>query len=142
MRRALIIGISGQDGAYLARRLLQCGHEVREFIQWTAEDLGIRLRFEGAGVDEIAVVESVSGDKAPALKASAVVVKIDPRCFRPTEVETLLGDPSKAKEIFGWVPEISARAMCREMVEEDLKAAHRHALLKQHDHDIAVSRQH
>jgi GDPmannose 4,6-dehydratase len=117
-------------------------YSVREFIQWTAEDLGIRLRFEGTGVDEIAVVESVSGDKAPALKAGAVVVKIDPRYFRPTEVETLLGDPSKARELLGWVPEISAREMCREMVEEDLKAAQRHALLKQHGHDVAVARQH
>jgi GDPmannose 4,6-dehydratase len=117
-------------------------YSVREFIQWTAEDLGIRLRFEGTGIDEIAVVDSVSGDKAPALKAGAVVVKIDPRYFRPTEVETLLGDPSKAKQLLGWEPEISAREMCREMVEEDLKAAQRHALLKQHGHDIAVARQH
>jgi GDPmannose 4,6-dehydratase len=117
-------------------------YSVREFIRWTAEDLGIQLRFEGSGVDETAVVEATNGDRAPALKPGDVVVKVDPRYFRPTEVETLLGDPSKAKEILGWEPEITAREMCREMVEEDLKAAQRHALLKQHGHDIAVARQH
>jgi GDPmannose 4,6-dehydratase len=117
-------------------------YSVREFIRWTAEDLGIQLRFEGSGVDEKAVVESVTGDKAPALKPGDVVVKIDPRYFRPTEVETLLGDPSKAKQLLGWEPEITAREMCAEMLAEDLKAAQRHALLKQHGHDIAVARQH
>jgi GDPmannose 4,6-dehydratase len=117
-------------------------YSVREFIRWTAEDLGVQLRFEGSGVDEKAVVESVTGDKAPALQPGAVVVKIDPRYFRPTEVETLLGDPSKAKQLLGWQPEITARQMCAEMVAEDLKAAQRHALLKQHGHDLPVARQH
>lgn len=117
-------------------------YSVREFIRWTAEDLGIQLRFEGTGVDEKAVVETISGDKAPSLKPGDVVVKIDPRYFRPTEVETLLGDPSKAKEILRWEPEVSAREMCREMVAEDLKTAQRHALLKLHGHDVAVARQH
>jgi len=117
-------------------------YSVREFIRWTAEDLGIRLRFEGTGVDEKGVVESVSGDKAPALKSGDVIVKVDPRYFRPTEVETLLGDPSKAKRLLGWEPEISAREMCRENVVEDLKTAQSHALLRQHGHNIAVARQH
>jgi GDPmannose 4,6-dehydratase len=117
-------------------------YSVREFIRWTAEDLGVRLRFEGTGVDEKGVVESVSGDKGPALKSGDVIVKVDPRYFRPTEVETLLGDPSKAKRLLGWEPEISAREMCREMVVEDLKTAQSHALLRQHGHNIAVARQH
>jgi GDPmannose 4,6-dehydratase len=79
---------------------------------------------------------------APALQPGDVVVKIDPRYFRPTEVETLLGDPSLAKKVLGWEPEITAREMCAEMVAEDLKTAQRHALLKQHGHEIAVARQH
>src|SRR5690606_7471366 len=81
-------------------------YSVREFIQMSARQLGITLRFEGEGVDERAIVAAVEGDKAPALKPGQVVVKVDPRYFRPTEVETLLGDPSKAKNSLGWVPQI------------------------------------
>jgi GDPmannose 4,6-dehydratase len=116
-------------------------YSVREFIQWSAEELGISLRFEGEGVEERGVVESVAGDKAPALKAGDVLVKVDPRYFRPAEVETLLGDPAKAKELLGWEPEITAREMCAEMVAEDLKSARKHALLKSHGHEVAVSRE-
>ncbi len=117
-------------------------YSVREFITWAAADLGITLRFEGTGVDEQGIVESVSGDLVPAVKTGDVIVKVDPRYFRPAEVETLLGDPAKAKELLGWVPEITAREMCAEMVAEDLKVAQRHALLKQHGHEVAVARQH
>jgi len=112
---------------------------VREFIQWSAEELGIGLRFEGEGVDEQAIVSSITGEKAPGLTVGDVIVKIDPHYFRPTEVETLLGDPSKAKTKLGWVPEITARDMCREMVRSDLVLAERHALLKRHGFDIKVS---
>jgi GDPmannose 4,6-dehydratase len=114
-------------------------YSVREFIRWSAAELGVSLRFEGEGVDERAVVEALVGDKAPALKVGDVVVKVDPRYFRPAEVETLLGDPSKAKNKLGWVPEITVQEMCAEMVAEDLKVAQRHALLKHHGHDIPVS---
>lgn len=114
-------------------------YSVREFIQWSAAELGIELRFEGEGVDETAVVVSVSGESAPAVKPGDVVVKVDPRYFRPAEVETLLGDPTKAKEKLGWVPEITVQEMCAEMVQEDLQAAKRHALLKAHGHDVPVS---
>jgi GDPmannose 4,6-dehydratase len=114
---------------------------VREFIQWSAEELGISLRFEGEGVEEKGIVESVAGDKAPAVKKGDVLVKVDPRYFRPAEVETLLGDPAKAKELLGWEPEITAREMCAEMVAEDLKSARKHALLKSHGHEVAVSRE-
>jgi GDPmannose 4,6-dehydratase len=76
-------------------------YSVRQFIKWTAEELGITLAFEGKGVNEIAIVEAITGDKAPALKVGDVIVKIDPRYYRPTEVETLLGDPSKAKVNLG-----------------------------------------
>jgi len=89
-------------------------------------------------VDEHAVVESIAGDKVPALKVGDVVVKIDPRYFRPTEVETLLGDPSKAKEKLGWVPEITVQEMCAEMVAGDLAQAKQHALLKRHGFNINV----
>lgn len=112
---------------------------VRQFISWSAEELGVTLRFEGEGVDEVGVVESVEGANAPAVKPGDVIVRIDPRYFRPAEVETLLGDPSLAKERLGWVPEISTRDMCAEMVSEDLKTAKRHALLKEHGMDLPIS---
>jgi GDPmannose 4,6-dehydratase len=75
------------------------------------------------------------------VKAGQAVVKIDPRYFRPAEVETLLGDPSKARNKLGWVPEITAQEMCKEMVEHDLQEAKRHALLKQHGYRIAVTQE-
>jgi len=101
-------------------------HSVREFVGFAAAELGIELRFEGEGVEEVAVVErsDYSG-----LKAGEVIVRVDPRYFRPAEVETLLGDPSKAKAKLGWAPEISVQEMCAEMVAEDLQTARQHALL-------------
>lgn len=114
-------------------------YSVREFITWSAKELGITLRFEGEGVDEQGIVEAVEGDDAPNVKVGDVVVKVDPRYFRPAEVETLLGDPSKAKEKLGWTPEITTQEMCAEMVAEDLKVAKRHAFLKEHGYDIPVS---
>ena len=114
-------------------------YTVRQFITWSAEHLGIKLRFEGTGVDETATVEAIEGDNAPALKVGDVVVRIDPRYFRPAEVETLLGDPSKAKQKLGWVPEITVQEMCAEMVAHDLQSAKRHALLKRHGFDVAVA---
>lgn len=114
-------------------------HSVRDFIRWSAEELGIRLEFRGDGVEEIGVVAEVSGDKAPGVKPSDVIVRVDPRYFRPAEVETLLGDPSKAKTKLGWVPEVTAREMCAEMVAADLKIARRHALLQTHGLQLPVS---
>lgn len=114
-------------------------HSVREFITWSAADLGIALEFSGTGIDEIATVTAIEGDKAPALSVGDVVVRVDPHYFRPAEVETLLGDPSKAKQKLGWEPQITAREMCAEMVAEDLKTARRHALLKAHGMDVPVS---
>ena len=114
-------------------------YSVRQFIQWSAEELGITLRFEGQGVDEVAIVDTIEGDNAPALKVGQAIVKIDPRYFRPTEVETLLGDPSKAKAKLGWVPEITVQQMCAEMVATDLQAAKQHALLKANGYQINVS---
>jgi GDPmannose 4,6-dehydratase len=114
-------------------------YSVREFIQWSAAELGVTLRFEGDGVEERAIVESVEGDRAPCLKVGDVVVRVDSRYFRPAEVEMLLGDPTKAKTNLGWVPEITAQAMCSEMIAEDLKVAQRHAFLRQHGQDVPLS---
>ena len=112
---------------------------VREFITRSAAQLGVTLRFDGTGVDEVGSVAAITGDKAPALAVGDVVVKIDPRYFRPAEVETLLGDPTKAKDKLGWVPEITLDQMIEEMVAHDLDQASRHALLKTHGYDVAVS---
>ena len=114
-------------------------YSVREFIIWSAAELGISLRFEGQGVDETAIVDKIEGDMAPALKVGDTILRIDPRYFRPSEVETLLGDPSKAKKELGWVPEITAHEMCVEMVAQDLKTARRHALLKKHGLELPVA---
>lgn len=108
-------------------------YSVREFIRWSARELGLTIEFSGGDVEEIGTVSAIEGDLAPALSVGDVVIRIDPRYFRPAEVETLLGDPTKAKDKLGWVPEITAQEMCAEMVREDLKAARRQALLRQHD---------
>ena len=114
-------------------------YSVREFITWSANALGIDIEFRGSGIDEIGVVRGISGDLAPRLTVGQEIVRIDPRYFRPAEVETLLGDPSKAKAELGWEPEITAQEMCKEMVEEDHKAARRLALLKDHELELPVS---
>jgi GDPmannose 4,6-dehydratase len=107
-------------------------HSVRDFIVWAARELGIWLRFEGEGHEERAVVEAVTSNDAVAVKPGDTIVRVDRRYFRPAEVESLLGDATKAREKLGWVPEIPVREMCAEMVAEDLKIARRHALLKAH----------
>jgi len=114
-------------------------YSVREFIIWSAAELGLTLEFTGSGVDEIATVTAIAGEDAPALSVGDVILRIDTRYFRPAEVETLLGDPSRAKAVLGWEPEITAQEMCAEMVAEDLKTARRHALLKEHGLDLPVS---
>jgi GDPmannose 4,6-dehydratase len=112
---------------------------VRQFIVWSSLELGITLRFKGEGLDEIAIVEAIIGHNAPALKIGDTILRIDRRYFRASEVETLLGDPKKAKEKLGWSPEVSVQEMCAEMVLEDLKIAKRHSLLKEHGHEIPYS---
>ncbi|MEN9315759.1 MAG: hypothetical protein RIS35_2152, partial [Pseudomonadota bacterium] len=114
-------------------------HSVRDFVRWTAENLGVTLRFEGSGIDEHAVVERIDGDLAPGMRPGDVVVRVDPRYFRPAEVGTLLGDPTRARERLGWQPEISARQMCAEMTAHDLREAKRHALLASHGYRQPVS---
>jgi len=116
-------------------------YSVREFIIRSAAQLGITLRFEGAAEKEIAIVAKIVGDKAPAIQVGDVIVKIDPQYYRPTEVETLLGDPSKAKQKLGWTPEITLDQMITEMVTHDLNAAKQLALLKQHGYTVAVGKE-
>jgi GDPmannose 4,6-dehydratase len=114
---------------------------VRQFIIWSADELGLTLRFEGEGDNEKAIVDKIVGDRAPALKVGDVIVAVDPRYFRPAEVEALLGDPTKAKQKLGWVPEITVQEMCKEMVLEDLKLAQQTASLRKQGHQVSVSKE-
>jgi len=118
-------------------------YTVRQFITWTAEALGMQLRWEGTGVNEVAYWTNAPvpcrADFSPPNPSEIPVVRIDPRYFRPTEVETLLGDPTKAKQKLGWVPEITAQEMCQEMVAHDLAQAKQHALLKANGYNVNVS---
>ena len=114
-------------------------YSVRQFITWAANALGIDIDYRGSGLDEVGFVTGISGDLAPKITVGQEIVKIDPRYFRPAEVETLLGDPSKAKTELGWEPKITAQEVCEEMVAEDHKAARRLAILKEHDLELPVS---
>jgi GDPmannose 4,6-dehydratase len=114
-------------------------YSVREFITWSAAELGLTLAFEGEGVEEVGRVVAIDGDKAPAVSLGQILVRVDPQYFRPAEVETLLGDPARAKDKLGWVPEITAQEMCAEMVAEDLATAKRHAFLKANGFELPVA---
>ena len=111
-------------------------YSVKQFIVWSAEALGIILEFNGNGLDEVGRVVDIKGDKAPGVKIGQEIVKVDKRYFRPSEVETLLGDPSKAKKELNWEPTITAKEMCEEMIEEDLKTAKRKELLRKYNLDV------
>lgn len=112
-------------------------YSVRHFVELAATQLGINLRWEGEGVEEKGIVVSVEGNDAPAVQPGDVIVEVDPRYFRPSEVETLLGDPSKAKERLGWTPQITLQEMIAEMVAADLDQAKRHRLLQEHGFEVA-----
>jgi len=114
-------------------------HSVREFIGWAASDLGITLAFEGIGLGEVGRVAAVIGDCAPGVKVGDIIVRIDPSYFRPAEVETLLGDATRARERLGWEPTTTAREMCREMLAHDLGVARQHALLRASGFDVPVN---
>ncbi|MDA8926827.1 GDP-mannose 4,6-dehydratase [Gammaproteobacteria bacterium] len=113
-------------------------YSVRDFIKWVAEDLDLVIEFSGTGINEIASVKNITGNKAGSIKKGDIIMKIDPRYFRPTEVETLLGSPKKAKEKLGWEPEISAREMCTEMVNHDYKNSCRLKMLKNEGYSIEI----
>jgi len=114
-------------------------YSVRDFVIWAAQALGITLRFENQGISEYGVVEKIEGSNCPAMYVGQVIVRVDPRYFRPTEVDTLLGDSSKAKTQIGWTPIITVQDMCKEMVSEDLLEAQRYAILKKHGHKTTMS---
>ena len=107
----------------------------------SARELGIELEFKGSGLKEIGIVKSINGDKATKVKVGQEIVKVNPKYFRPAEVETLLGDASKAKKLLGWEPEISLQEMCSEMVANDLNIAQKNSLLRDHGYEIAVSKE-
>lgn len=114
-------------------------YSVRDFVNLTAKALGVELEWQGTGVEERGVVVGVTGDLAPALKSGDVVVKVDPKYFRPAEVETLLGDPTKAKEKLGWVPKISLEELVQDMVNHDVEQAQKHALLQKGGFNVSMS---
>lgn len=105
-------------------------YSVRDFITWSAAELGIEIKFTGDGLEEHGIVVSVDQSLAPEVKPGDVIIRVDPRYFRPSEVETLLGDPTKAKDKLGWVPKITAQEVCAEMVANDVKEAKRAKLLR------------
>jgi GDPmannose 4,6-dehydratase len=104
-------------------------YSVRQFVERSAAELGVTIRFEGEGAQEVGVVAAVTGDKAK-LKVGDVIVKVDPRYYRPTEVETLLGDPSKAKNKLGWTPRTTFDELVKEMIEADYTSARKDSLIK------------
>jgi GDPmannose 4,6-dehydratase len=114
-------------------------YSVRSFVELAARELGIEIAWQGEGVNERGVVASIGGDKAPGVVMGQPIVAIDPQYFRPTEVETLLGDPGKARDRLGWEPRTSFAAMVQEMVECDLDTARRHKLLASHGYNVAIS---
>lgn len=116
-------------------------YSVREFVLMCGEMLGLRIVFRGKGTDEVGVVDSVSGDKAAGVSAGDVIVRVDPRYFRPAEVETLLGDARLAREHLGWKPEVGIEQLCQEMVDVDLDAARRIALLRSRGFDTILPRE-
>lgn len=119
-------------------------YSVRQFIEMSAAELGISIKWQGSGVDETGVIDESSPllkTNQATLKSGHVIFRIDPRYFRPSEVESLLGEPTKAKEKLGWVPEITVQEMCKEMVAFDLEQAKRHSLLKEHGYNVSVSKE-
>ena len=116
-------------------------YSVRKFIEWSALELGITIRFEGSGLDEVGVVDSIEGTDAPALKVGDVILRVDKRYFRPAEVETLLGSPKKAKDKLGWEPEITVQDMCSEMVKHDLENAKKNILLKNNGYQVNIPKE-
>jgi GDPmannose 4,6-dehydratase len=111
-------------------------HSVRSFVDKAAAHIGVEIQWTGSGVEEFGVARSVRSDMAPGIKSGDTIVRVDPRYFRPTEVETLLGNADKARNELGWVPEISFDELVAEMMETDIQDARRHALL--HDNGLGV----
>jgi GDPmannose 4,6-dehydratase len=113
-------------------------YSVRQFIIWSAECLGIHLRFEGSGLNEVGIVDAIDDPSSTSIQVGDMIVSVDPRYFRPTEVDALLGDPTKARQKLNWEPQISVKEMCAEMVAEDLNIAQQTALLRTHGHNVRL----
>jgi GDPmannose 4,6-dehydratase len=113
-------------------------YSVRQFITWAAKNLGISIEFEASGLSEVGVVKKITGNDAPMVSVGDVIVRIDSRYYRPAEVETLLGDATKAKEELGWTPEINVQDMCMEMVSADLLDAKRNAMLRDCGYPVVI----
>jgi len=111
---------------------------VREFVKLSAANLGLTVEFKGSGLDEKGIVTHIEGDNAPAISVGDEIVAVNPRYYRPTEVETLLGDPTKAKEKLGWEPEITVEEMCQEMIEHDLVDAKKEKFLSDNGYEISI----
>jgi len=120
-------------------------HSVREFVERAFREIGIKIAWKGAGIDEVGIIESFQDSQSSVggplssitdLRSGDVVVRIDPRYFRPTEVEYLLGDPTKAREKLGWEAKMSFNDLVKIMVEEDLKEAERDALIEKQGYKI------
>ena len=107
-------------------------YSVREFLVWSAEELGIKLSFKGSGIDEVGYIEDITGNDTKDLNVGDEIIRVDSKYFRPAEVESLLGDPTKAHEKLGWKPKITARELCTEMIKEDLESAKKDRLLSEH----------
>ena len=116
-------------------------YSVRQFIEWSANELGITLKFNGVGLNEVGVIDSIKGDHSPAVGIGDIIIRIDKRFFRPAEVETLLGDPTKAKEKLDWTPEITVQEMCKEMISSDLQEAKKNILLRKNNFPVNISKE-
>lgn len=117
-------------------------YSVREFIEKAAHAIGINIRWEGSGRKEVGIIDTCTvtdGGTMSSCYPGKVIVRIDPRYFRPSEVETLLGDPGKANSELGWVPEITLESMVEEMMQHDLGLAKSSALLKANGYDVAIT---
>jgi len=114
---------------------------IREFVRMAARQAGMELEFSGSGAAEIATVVAVDGAIAPGVKVGEVTVRVDARYYRPAEVDSLLGDASKARQKLGWIPEFTVEQLCAEMVAADLEEAKRHALLNSHGHHVAMAKE-
>ena len=114
-------------------------YSVRHFVEVAAAELGMLISWEGRGVNERGIISSLTGEKCSFARVGQTIVAVDPRYYRPTEVETLLGDPTKAREQLGWTPQTSFVAMVQEMVAHDLNTARRHRLLESHGYKVTIS---
>jgi GDPmannose 4,6-dehydratase len=117
-------------------------YSVRQFVELATQELGLSIKWEGTGVNEHAKITAIAGKNSPGVKVGDIIVKIDANYFRPAEVDSLLGDASKAKNKLGWQAEIDFKTLVTDMLKHDLTLAKKHALLKLHGYDVNVTNKH